>query len=158
MLTPEVGVEVWFRYPPLIPLVPLSPRALPILRLPLWSSLLVPVFFPFLLLSHVLPLLRLLHAAFILLLFRMLHLAFVLLLFRMPVPTLRLLLRPSLVLRSHLMPISALRFLIVPVVRPRLILAIVWLRRLLPIIAVLVLRYGNRRQSQQQRSTNRAHD
>jgi hypothetical protein len=108
-------------------------------------SLLVPFFFSFLLLPHVLPL------------FRLLHLAFILLTFRMPISTLRLLRWMSLVLWRHLMPVSALRRFIPALIWPRLLLSVALFLRsrlLLPIrrlcifrpfVLMFVLRNGDRR-------------
>jgi hypothetical protein len=116
MPTAEMRTEVRFRDPPLIAFAALGPCTLVALHLPSWLSLLVAVFLPFLLLSHVLLPLWLL------------HLTFVLLAFRVAISTLRLLRRPPLVLRSHFAPVSALRLLIFPILRPCLILAILWPR------------------------------
>ena len=133
MFAAKVRVEVRVRDPAAIAFAPLVPRVLPIRHLSLGSSLLVPVFLPLLLLSHVL------------LPFWLLHLTFVLLAFRMPIPALRLLRRPPFVLRSRLAPIPALRFLISSVVRPSLLrrsslfLPILRLRVVLTFIFVLIL-------------------
>jgi hypothetical protein len=158
MLAPEMRVEVRLRDPPLIPFVTLGPRTLIALHLALRPSLLVPVFLPFLLLTHVL------------LTFRLLHLAFVLLAFRMPVSTLRLLRWMSLTLWSHVVPVPALwRFIptfvrpCLPLrmrllLRPSLFLPILWLRIFGTFVLMFVLRRSQGAHTQQQRSTNPAHD
>src|SRR5262249_51505673 len=110
VLATEVGAEVRFRDPALIPFVSLGTCMLVALHLPLRTGLLMPVFFPLLLLSRVLTL------------FGLLHLAFVLLALRMPISTLRLLLRPPLVLRSHFVAVPARRRFIRTLVRPCLFL------------------------------------
>jgi hypothetical protein len=135
MFAAEVCAEIWIGDSATIAFSPLGPRVLPIGHLSLWSSLLMPVFFPLLLLSHVL------------LPFSLLHLTFVLLAFRVPVSTLRLLCRPPLVLRSHFVTIAALRFLIPPVFGPGLILVILRLRVVLTFIFVLFLSPSHHRRS-----------
>jgi uncharacterized membrane protein YhdT len=138
-------VEVRIRDPAMILLVPICPGvfALPLLR----PGLLMPLLFPPRLFFHVLPLLLLL------------HLAIFLGLLRMPVTALRLL--SSFALRRHLVAISALRLLISPVIwpglflwprlflRPCLLLPILWVRIVLLVVPVLVLRDGGDRRSQQ---------
>jgi hypothetical protein len=168
MPAPEVRTEVRFGDPSPIAFSPLAPGVLVPLHLALGLSLLVPVFLAFLLLSHVLTP------------FGLLHLAFVPLAIRMQISTLRLLLRPALVLRSHFAAIPALRLLIPPLfiwafviwplvgprlflrprllLRPRLFLPIFRARIVLLIIAMLALCCGDHRHPEKQRSTNPAHD
>jgi len=158
MLATEVCAEVRFRDPALIPFVSLGTCMLAALHLALRMGLLMPVFLPLLLLSHVLTLLRLL------------HLAFVLLAFRMPISTLRLLRRPPLILRSHFVAIPALRRFIATLVRPCLLLrlcmflrsslflAILGLPTLRPLVVMFVLRNSHYGHTQQEASTNPAHD
>jgi hypothetical protein len=133
----EVCAEIWFGDPAAIAFATLGLRVLVARLLPLGLSLLVPIFLPFLLLSHVLRL------------FRLLHLALVLLTVRMPVSTLRLLILPVflwLFVRPRLL------------LRPSLFLPILRMRTILLLIAMLILRRGYCRRAEQQRSTNPAHD
>jgi hypothetical protein len=151
MLAPKVCVEVRFGNSSLMPFAALGARVLVALHLPLWPCLIMPIFLPLLLLSHVLPL------------FRLLHLAFVLPALRSPISTLRLLRRTATVLRSHLVPIPTLRLLISPVVgprrflRPRLLLSILQLPTPRPFVLMFVLRHSHGGHAQQKPSTNPAH-
>ena len=147
VLASKVRVEISVRDTPLIPAVPFRPA----LYLPLRPSLLMASLFTFLRFFHIRPLLR------------FLHLPVVLARLWMPISTLWFLILASLALRSRIFAVPALRFLTPPVLRPSLLLPILRLHSLLPIILVLVLlvlilRDGHPRRSQQQRSTNPAHD